>query len=368
MYNIGIFTSSRADFGILRNIATQLENSKEYKLKIFVAGSHLSSQFGNTISEIKKDNFSKIIKCHNIVLKKNQVDISKSLSNLNNIFFKQVSKNNIDAIILLGDRYELLPVSAICFSKKIKIIHLHGGETTLGAIDDQIRHAVSMLSEYHFVATKKSQLKLQNLGIKKDKIFHIGALGLEAITKNLKTKKFLEKKYNFKFFKNNIMVSLHPETLTKKSLKYLDIFLKSTKKFPNINFIFSSPGADFDGYKMKIKIMSHVRKHSNCLFYNSLGHKEYLSFVKFSNLVIGNSSSGIIEAPTLNKISIDLGLRQLGRERSVSVKSVPFTNDKIESAIKYYIKKNNKNLKFKNPYYLYKKPSDIFLKNLKKCL
>jgi GDP/UDP-N,N'-diacetylbacillosamine 2-epimerase (hydrolysing) len=368
MHNIGIFTSSRADFGILRNIANKIENNKEYRLKIFVAGSHLSIHFGNTINEIKKDKFSKIIKCKNIVLRKNQVDISKSLSNLNKIFFKQVSKNNIDAIILLGDRYELLPVSAICFSKKIKIIHLHGGETTLGAIDNQIRHAVSLLSDFHFVATKKSQLKLQNLGIKKDKIFHIGAPGLETITENLKTKKFLEKKFNFKFFKNNIIVSLHPETLTKKSLEYLDIFLKSIKKFPNINFIFSSPGADSDGYKMKIRIMRHVKKQSNCLFFNSLGHKEYLSFVKFSNLVIGNSSSGIIEAPTLNKISIDLGLRQLGRERSVSVKNVPFNKYKIESAIKYYIKNKNKNLKFKNPYYLYKKPSDIFLKKLKKCL
>ena len=238
MNNIGIFTSSRADFGILKNIAIKLEHSKKYQLKIFIAGSHLSKFFGKTVNEIKREKFSKLVLCNNIILSNNQVNISKSLNKLGEIFTKKLSRNKIDTLILLGDRYELLPVSIISFAKKINIIHIHGGETTLGAIDNQVRHCVSMLSSYHFVATKKSKKKLINFGIEKKKIFSLGAPGLEAIDKDLKSKKFLEKKYNFKFGKINAMVSLHPETLSKKSVQYLNIFLNCTKKFHNINFIF----------------------------------------------------------------------------------------------------------------------------------
>lgn len=368
MHNIGIFTSSRADFGILRNIAVKLENTKNYKLKIFVAGSHLSKYFGSTINEIKKEKFSKIILCNNLILSNNQVDVPKSINKLNQIFSREIVKSKIESLILLGDRYELLPVSTISFSKRIKIIHLHGGETTLGAIDNQIRHCVSMLSNYHFVATKKSKKKLLNLGIEKKKIFILGAPGLEAINKNLKNIKYLEKKFNYKFGKNNAIVSLHPETLSNKSILYLNIFLKCTKNFPNINFIFTSPGADTDGYAMKLKIINHVKKNKNCYFFDSLGHKEYLSFIKFSNFFIGNSSSGIIEVPSLKKISINLGDRQLGREKADSVINVPFNQKKIENIINKLLNKKIKNLKFNNPYHLYQKPSLEFIKKIKKCL
>ena len=368
MKKIGIFTSSRADFGILKNIAKKLEKSLEFELKIFVAGAHLSNHFGNTIDEIKKENFSKIILCNNLVFLKNQIDVIKSSNKLSKIFFKEVNKNKIDSIIILGDRYELLPISSICFMKKIKIIHLHGGETTLGAIDNKIRHSVSLLSDFHFVATKNSKKKLQDFGIEKEYIYCLGAPGLEVISEKLQKKKYLEKKFSFKFKRHNALVSLHPETLSSKSIKYLQVFLESTKRLQGINFIFTSPGADTDGYKMKLKILSHSKKYSNCHFFNSLGHKEYLSFIKFSDIVIGNSSSGIIEVPSLNKISIDLGRRQLGRERASSVKSIPFEQHKIETAIKYYINKKNKKLKFKNPYFIHKKPSSEFLKKIKKCL
>ena len=166
-----------------------------------------------------------------MILSNNQVDVPKSINKLNQIFSREIVKSKIDSLILLGDRYELLPVSTISFSKRIKIIHLHGGETTLGAIDNQIRHCVSMLSNYHFVATKKSKKKLLNLGIEKKKIFILGAPGLEAINKNLKNIKYLEKKFNYKFGKNNAIVSLQ-ETLSNKFILYLNIFLKCTRNFP----------------------------------------------------------------------------------------------------------------------------------------
>ncbi len=368
MYNIGLFTSSRADFGILKNIAKKLEKSPKYKLKIFIAGSHLSKNFGSTINEIQRENFTKLIRCKNLVFSKNQVDIMKSTNKLSKIFLNQLNKNKIDLMIILGDRYELIPVSTICFLKKIKIIHLHGGEITLGAIDNKIRNSVSFLSDYHFVATKKSKKRLEKFGIKKKSIYCLGAPGLEGINEKLEKKKYLENKFKFKFKTYNILVSLHPETLSNQSIKFLQVFLNSIKKFPKINFIFSSPGADTDGYKMKVKIVEYSKKYSNCYFFNSLGHKEYLSFIKYSNIVMGNSSSGIIEAPSLNRLSIDLGIRQLGRERANSVKNIPFNQKKIERMIKYYINKKINNSQFKNPYYLYKKPSLEFLKKIKECL
>ncbi len=367
MINIGIFTSSRSDFGILKKIAIKIEKNKKYRLKIIATGSHLSKYFGHTINEIKKNRFSNIICLKNLILKNGEIDILESNKKLIKGIYDHLENINIDYMIMLGDRYELLPISTYCFLKKIKIIHIHGGEVTLGAIDNKIRNMVSMLSDYHFVATKKSKIKLEKFDIDKKTIFCIGAPGIEGINKNLYEKNFLEKKFNFRFSKKNIMISIHPETLSKKSIEYLEVLLDSLKEFPLVKFIFTSPAADHEGYLMKKRIIKFVKRNKNCLFFDSLGHKDYLSFVNICNLVVGNSSSGIIEIPSLNKISINLGKRQLGRERSDSVKNVDFKKTLIVKEIKKYLNKKN-TVKFKNPYELFNKPSAKFLEIIQKCL
>ena len=201
MKNIGIFTSSRADFGILRNIIKKLDKSKFFKLFLYVSGSHLSKKFGYTIKEIKSNNFENIILLNNLVFRKGDVDIFNSSKKLDDKLDKALSKLNIQIMIVLGDRYELLSVAKICFLKGIELVHIHGGEKTLGALDNSIRNSVSILSKYHFVATNKSKLNLIKFGINKRNIFCIGAPGLEGIKKEIKSYKYLENKYKFKFWK-----------------------------------------------------------------------------------------------------------------------------------------------------------------------
>ena len=220
------------------------------------------------------------------------------------------------------------------------------------------------MSKYHFVATNKSKLNLIKFGINKRNIFCIGAPGLEGIKKEIKSYKYLENKYKFKFWKKNILVSIHPETLSKNSLNNLQVLLESLNNISDIKYILTSPGADPEGLKMQNKIKKFIKGKKNFIFFNSLGHSDYISFLNICDLMVGNSSSGIIEAPSLKKISIDLGNRQLGRERAFSVKSEKFHKQKIINSINLNLKKKlKKNLV--NPYFISNHPSDLFLKILK---
>ncbi len=371
MYNIGIFTSSRSDYGILSNIIKKLNENINVRLKIFVAGSHLSKVYGYTVNEIKKDINSELIYCPNIIFNKHKIDMAASSNKLISIFKKKLDRSKIKTIIFLGDRYEILPAALICLLKGVKIVHIHGGEITEGAIDNYIRNAMSMISNYHFVATPKSKKRLLNFGIDKKRVFLIGAPGLEDINKYLFNREFLEKKFNFKFYKQNIMISYHPETLDLENVnKNLNILLSSIKKFKKVRLIFSAPGADLKSDFIKRKIKDFSNKNKNSIYFDSFGHKDYLSFLKICNLLVGNSSSGIIEAPSLNTLSINLGIRQRGREKAKSVKDLSFSKNLIVKTIKKVINGKETRKKIKNPYYVYKNPSSkfvkILLKNLKK--
>jgi UDP-hydrolysing UDP-N-acetyl-D-glucosamine 2-epimerase len=365
---IGIITAARSDFGLLKNLIKKLYNDKNFKLQIFVAGSHLSKRFGYTIKEIYKEKIFKIIKIKNISYSNSDIDVAKSSLNLFKIFLEKIKKKSIiKYMIILGDRYELLPIANICLLKGIKILHIHGGETTLGSIDNSIRNAISVIASFHLVATQKSKLKLISMGIPKDTIFNIGALGLEGIDSKIKQKNIILKKYYPIKKKYNLVVSYHPETLDLKNvLKRLNTLFKVLLKLENANIIFTSPGADQLSKTIQSRIIKFCNKNKSCCYYKSLGHNEYMSLVKFSDLVIGNSSSAIIEAPSLRTPSLDIGARQMGRERAKSVYHVDWNEKNIVDKINKVL--NLKKLDFKNPYYRLKSPSGYSLKILKKIL
>ena len=189
---IGIITTARSDFGLLKILIKKIYHNKNFKLKIFVTGSHLSKRFGYTVKEIYNEKIFKIIKLKNISYSYSDIDIAKSSLNLFKIFLGKIKKiNKIKYMIILGDRYELLPIANICLLKGIKIIHIHGGETTLGSIDNSIRNAISVIASFHLVATQKSKLKLISMGIPKNTIFNIGALGLEGVNNKIKEKNII---------------------------------------------------------------------------------------------------------------------------------------------------------------------------------
>lgn len=367
MINIGAITTSRSDFGILSEILIRINSLKKYNLNLFVCGSHLNKNYGNTSKEIKKYIATKIINCKNIIFKNNEIDTPQSSRKLFVEFLKKIKNKNINYLIMLGDRYELLPIANVCLLLGIKIIHIHGGEVTKGAIDNKIRNSISMIADYHFVATKKSKTNLIKFGIEKKKIFLLGAPGLENINTFLLKKEYLEKKFNFRFYKKNIILSFHSETLRlNQTIKNLNILCRSISFFKNVRFIVTSPSADSKSIYIKKKLLELNRKNKNLIYFDSLGHREYLSFLKICKIIIGNSSSGIIEAPSLGTYTINVGIRQQGRERAKSVYDVEFNEKQIKSKINKLLKLKKKN--YKNPYFQYLKPSNVFIKKLNKII
>lgn len=343
-------SSSRADYGVLRNLIleTQKINKETYLL---VTGSHLSSQFGNTIKEIKKDKIKKIIKKK--ILDKNFRDnrvsqyMAKSITTTSSV----LKKKKPDVIVILGDRYELLGCAIAAMILRIPITHIHGGELTIGAFDDSIRHSITKLSHLHFPSHEKYRKRLVQLGENPKSIFNFGALGSHAISKLKFIKKIrIEKILKTKLKKKIILVTFHPVTLEKNMAKsHIRNLIKFLSTQNDSSIIFTSPNFDNESNTLKKEILDFVKKKSNAHFYHSLGSEIYHSLMKIAHLVIGNSSSGIVETPSFGIRTINIGNRQKGRIISNNIVNCDYS---YKSICKAYLKSRKS----------FKKPSNPFLK------
>ena len=346
MKKIFVITSNRADYGLMSNLIYLLKKEKTINLKLIVTGSHLEKKYGFTFNEILADKINPdyIIKVplKTIDPKRNVESISNYMKNFSKFFHKQKP----DLLVLLGDRYEIFSIAVSAFIHKIPVIHLYGGESTLGVFDNFFRHSISKTAKYHLVSNKLYAKKLVSLGENKKNIFTVGSLGCENIKMmNFVNLNDLEKKFKFKFLKKNILVSFHPETLSKDyGIKGFNILLASLSKFKDTRIIFTGTNPDILNQKIlkQIKIFSLRNKNSKLIY--SMGKKGYLSCLKYCNLLIGNSSSGIIEAPSLNTPSINLGNRQEGRIFAKSVINAKFNKRLIIKQINkiLYNKKRKK--------------------------
>ncbi len=352
MKKIFIVTSNRADYGLMSNLIQLLKKDKKINFKLIVTGSHLEKKYGNTLNEILADKINP-----NYIIKiplqaSNPKKNIESITNYMKIFSKFFHKFKPDLLILLGDRYEIFSIAVSAFIHKVPIAHLYGGESTLGAFDDFFRFSISKIAQYHFVSNKLYAKKLLKFIENEKKIFTVGSLGCENIEQmNFETLNNLEKKFKFKFFRKNILVSFHPETLKNDyGLNGFDILLSSLDKFKNVRIIFTGTNPDILNQKILIKIKKFISKNKNSKLIYSMGKKRYLSCLKHCNLLVGNSSSGIIEAPSLNTPSINLGNRQEGRIFAKSVINLKFRKDLIIKSINkiLYQKKRKKVI---NPYY-----------------
>ena len=352
---ITIVTGSRADYGILKNLITSLNKSQKYQLSLIVTGQHLSKNYGNT-SEVVINDFAKICHLINIDIKKtNTLSILSSISiGLNKIGkFLQIQKPQL--IILLGDRYEILSAAIGSVYNNVKIAHIHGGEVTTGSIDDLIRHAITKFSDFHFVSTSTYRKRVIQMGENPNNVFNVGALGAEN-AKNIKliNKNELEKNLLIKFNKYNFLITINSFIEEKYSIdSLLKNFFSTLKKFKNTSFIFTMPNSDLKSDFIKSKILKFCKKNKNCYFFKFMGSENYLSCVKVCDLVLGNSSSGILEAPTLNTASVNIGDRQNGRVQANSIINSDNSSKNIYNSIKksLSLKFKNKLKKTKNPYF-----------------
>ena len=352
MKKIFVVTSNRADYGIMSNLIYLMKKEKNIQLKLIVTGSHLEKKYGYTVNEILAD---KIKPDHIIKVPLKTTDPKKNIESISNymknfsIFF---NKQKPDLLFLLGDRYEIFSIAVSAFIHKVPIVHLHGGESTLGVFDDFFRYSISKTAKYHLVSNKLYAKKLEDLGESKKRIFTVGSLGCENIKMmNFVNSSYLEKEFKFKFLKRNILVSFHPETLSEDyGIKGFNILLASLSKFKDTRIIFTGTNPDILNQKIlkQIKIFNLKNKNSKLIY--SMGKKGYLSCLKYCNLLIGNSSSGIIEAPSFNTPSINLGNRQEGRIFAKSVINMKYNKRLIIKQINKILY-NKKREKVINPYY-----------------
>lgn len=348
MQKICVISSSRADYGIMSNLIKKINKHKDFKLNLIITGSHLSKKFGLTANEIIKD---KIAISDKIYIKDNK-NYYQNISHLINQYSKVIKKIKPKIIILLGDRYEIFAAAISSYLNRIPIGHIHGGEVTSGSMDDGFRHSITKLSYLHFAATNKSQKRILQLGEKKSNVFYVGSLSLENIKKiKFLTKSQIEKKYNTKLKKKVAFVVFHPNTIDPNN-DILDVnkILSTFKEFSDYSFIFSGSNIDMGGIKISKKLKEFSKKN-NFLFQDSFGKVDFLSIIKFSRVIVGNSSSGIIEAPSLKTFTINIGERQKGRELSKSIFNSSFDDKQFFNLFKKLdkIKDNNKYFQF-NPY------------------
>ena len=365
---VTVFTCSRSDFGILTKLCDRLEKSEKINFHLLVSGTHFSKKFGYSFSEIINKNYNKIFRIKNISFDKNkEINISNSGKNLFIAASNYLSNELPKALILLGDRYEVLMVASAAYILGIPIIHLHGGELTEGSTDDSIRHAVSKLSYYHFVSTQNSKKRLIMMGENPKSINIVGAIAYESFKENkILSKNEIEKKIRFNLKEKNILVTIHPDPCSLSQMKKnVEVILNSLKKFYKSRIIFTSPGGDFKSVKIMKMIENFVIKNKNSKLILSAGFNLHQNLIYHVDCVLGNSSSGIIEAPFYKTYSLNIGDRQKGRELPNSVLCCRYKQDEIENKIKKILNKK-KITKVTNPYNSHKIASKENLKFLSK--
>jgi len=336
MKKICIVTATRAEYGLLKPLIRKLYLVPEFDVRVAVTGTHLSPEFGLTYQEIEGDNIRIDKKVEILLSADTPSAISKTMGMAMIGFADYFAENSFDALILLGDRYELLAVASAAMNEQIPIIHLHGGETTEGAVDEAVRHAITKMSYLHMTSTEKYRQRVIQLGEAPDRVFCVGGLGVENVIHTpLLEKHELEKSINFSLDRPYALVTFHPVTLEKNSTEIqIRGLLEALDAFAEWNFVITKANADKEGRIINRLLKEYESGHSNVKVYDSLGVVRYLSVMKYSCMVIGNSSSGLLEAPSFHIPTINIGDRQRGRIRADSVINCSPDREAIITAMK----------------------------------
>ena len=351
---ICVVTGTRAEYGLLYWLMKEIEADKELQLQLIVTGMHLSPEFGLTYKEIEKE-FKIDKKIEMLLSSDTAVGISKSMGLAQISFSESFEELKPDILVVLGDRYEIFSAVSTAMIAKIPIAHLHGGETTEGAFDESIRHSITKMSHLHFTATEEYKNRVIQLGEHPSRVFDVGGMGIENIKRlKLLTRDEFEKSIEFKLNKKNILVTFHPVTLENSTAKeQFQELLDAIDELEDTNIIFTKANSDTDGRVINQMIDEYVSKNSyKSIGFTSLGQLRYLSALQFVDAVVGNSSSGLGEAPSFRIGTINIGDRQKGRIKASSVIDCEPNKDSIlKSFEKLYSKEFQETLKTTiNPY------------------
>lgn len=331
---IAVLTATRAEYGILRPLIERIYADKDLELSLLVTGTHLAAEFGNTCQEILDDGFPIAVKIPILETGDSAAAVSKTMANALGAFGGYFEENRADMLIVLGDRYETIAVCLAAMNARMPIAHLHGGEITEGAVDDVIRHAITKLSYLHFPSTQAYAERIIQMGESPDRVFPVGALGVENIRKvPLLSREELEASIGFSLEDSYAVVTFHPVTLEDASARSQFQALLDTLSDFDMRYIITKANADAGGRIINQMIDQYALTHENVYAVASLGMRRYLSAVKYSTMVIGNSSSGIIETPSFQVPTVDIGDRQRGRTAAASVIHCTTNREEIRRAI-----------------------------------
>ena len=315
MKRIVILTATRAEYGLLKPIMTKLLGDPYYDTRIAVTGTHLSPEFGMTVTEIESDNLPIDKKIEIILGSDTPVALSKSMGLAMISFSEYFEECRPDAIMVLGDRYETLAVCCAAMNARIPIFHLYGGETTEGAIDEAIRHSLTKISCLHFTSTEAYRKRVIQMGESPDRVFNVGAMGVEnALNTQCMSVPELEESIGFELGGKYVVGTFHPVTLERATAgKQTEELLAALDQHKGLRYLFTGANSDTDGRSINRMLKDYAQSHENFCLVDSLGMRRYLSALKNSMFVIGNSSSGLVEAPSFKIPTINIGDRQRGR-------------------------------------------------------
>lgn len=355
MKKICIVTGTRAEYGLLKPVIEKVNTSENMELQLVVTGMHLSSEFGLTYREIEEDGYPIVAKIDMLLASDTAVGVTKSMSVALMGFADYFEENRPDIVILLGDRYEILMAASAAMMARIPIAHIHGGETTQGAVDEAIRHSITKMSHLHFTTTHEYRNRVIQLGEQPSKVYNVGALGVEnARSIALMEKKPLEESLALVFRAPTILVTYHPVTLEDMTAEeQFENILTVIDRHKECQIIFTKANSDPNGRIINRMIDDFTGKNSErCTAFTSLGQVRYLSTLQFCDVVMGNSSSGIIEVPSFGIPTIDIGDRQKGRISAASVIHCGNETADIEEALRKAMSPDFRNRirEQKNPY------------------
>jgi UDP-hydrolysing UDP-N-acetyl-D-glucosamine 2-epimerase len=338
MRKICVVTATRAEYGLLKCLLDDINDAADLELQLIVTGTHLAPEFGYTIEQISADEMAITKKIEILLSSDSPVGVSKSMGLALISFAEAFDELTPDIVLVLGDRYELIPIVSAANIARIPVAHLNGGEITEGAIDDVIRHAVTKLSQLHFTAINEYAQRVIQMGEQPARVFNVGEVGLDNFKRmQFFTQSEFEESIDCKLKRKNILITYHPETTedSETSVANFNLLLAELDALEDTLLIFTKANADVGGRAINALIDGYVAAHGNkAIAFTSLGQRRYLSALHYIDAVVGNSSSGIVEAPTFKVASINMGDRQKGRIRAASVIDVASDAEQIRQALK----------------------------------
>lgn len=320
MFDVQVLTSTRAEYGLLRTLIFRMQQEEQLKVSTLVTGMHLSDEFGQTYRQIEEDGVEIAVKIPILLSNDDPASVSKAMGLAMLGFADYFAAHRPDCIIVLGDRFETLAVCCAAFNEHIPVVHLHGGEKTEGALDEAYRHAITKLSCLHFASTEEYRRRIIQLGENPATVFNTGALGVENV-KNLKLPDLsnIENDIGFSLRQPYAVVTFHPSTMEKDSEQQCHALIDAMEAHAELSYLCTKANADAGGRLINRMLEEFAAERDNVILVDSLGALKYLCAVKHAALVLGNSSSGLLEVPSFGVPTVNIGSRQKGRIRAESV-------------------------------------------------